>query len=278
MAHPLSGQLTGKVAFITGAGRGIGRGIALILAERGAAVCISDISSSESESVAGEIKQAGGKALAAPSDVTDAASVANAAQLAIRRLGKIDIAVANAGVIGAKGFENRDRYNEDDWDMTYGVNVRGLVHTADAVIPHMKERRQGRIINISSQGGRTPRGVRLVANTITPYLVSKAAAIQWTHALAIEMGPYNISVNTVCPGLLWTPMFDRIAQQNITADPSLRGKTPHEVFEMSVKARVPLGRAQTPEDIGRAVAFLASDDASEITGQALNVNGGSIMS
>jgi NAD(P)-dependent dehydrogenase (short-subunit alcohol dehydrogenase family) len=278
VAHPLSGQLAGKIAFVTGAGRGIGRGIALVLAERGAAVCVSDISSGDCESVAGEIRQTGGKALAAPADVTDPTSVANAAKTTIKRLGRVDIAVCNAGVIGARGFETRDRYNEDDWDATYNVNVRGLVHTADAVAPHMKERRYGKIINIASQGGRAPRGVRLVANTITPYLVSKAAAIQWTHALAIELGPYNINVNCVCPGLLWTPMFEKIAQQNIAADPSLKGKTPKEVFDMGVKARVPLGRPQTPLDVGRAVAFLVSDDASEITGQALNVNGGAVMS
>ena len=278
MTHPLSGQLAGKVALVTGAGRGIGRGIAIILAERGAAVCVSDIDSSGSESVAHEIQQAGGKALAAPADVTDRASVVNAAQTAVKRLGRLDICVCNAGVIGAKGFEARSRYSDADWDLTYNVNVRGLVNTAEAVMDHMKERRAGRIINISSQGGRAPRGVRLVSTTITPYIVSKAAAIQWTHALASELAAYNITVNAVCPGLLWTPMFDTIARNNIAADPSLRGKTPHEVFDMGVRARVPLGRPQTPEDVGRAVAFFASDDASEITGQALNVNGGAVMS
>ncbi len=278
MPHPLSGQLAGKTALVTGAGRGIGRGIAMILAQRGAAVCVSDLDARASEDVAAEIVKAGGKAVAAPADVTDQASVNGAAETAIKKLGKLDILVGNAGVIGARGFEKRERYNEDDWDVTFNVNVKGLVHAADAVIPHMKERRAGRIINISSQGGRPPRGVKLVASTITPYLASKAAAIQFTHALAIELAPFSINVNVVCPGLLWTPMFEKIAEQNRLLDKSLTGKTVEEVFDISVKARVPLGRPQTPEDVGRAVAFLASDDASEITGQALNVNGGSVMS
>jgi NAD(P)-dependent dehydrogenase (short-subunit alcohol dehydrogenase family) len=278
MPHPLSSQLAGRTAFITGGGRGIGRGIAVILAERGATVCVSDLDRASAEAVAAEVNASGGKAMAAPADVTRAESVAEAVRSAIGRLGRIDVLVGNAGVIGARGFESRERYNDDDWSLTFNVNVKGLVHAADAVIPHMKERRTGRIINISSQGGRTPRGVRLVASTITPYLASKAAAIQYTHALAIELAPHNINVNAVCPGLLWTPMFERIAAQNIAIDPALKGKTPREAFEVSVKARVPLGRPQTPEDVGRAVAFLASDDASEITGQALNVNGGSVLS
>lgn len=274
----MNAQLAGKTALVTGAARGIGRGIAMVLAERGAAVCVTDLALADAEAVAAEIRQAGGKAHAAAADVTRPDSVAAASQTAFKQLGKLDILVANAGVIGAKGFEDRARYTEDDWDLTYNVNVRGLVHAADAVIPHMKERRAGRIINISSQGGRAPRGVRLVSTPITPYLVSKAAAIQWTHALAIELAQFNITVNAVCPGLLWTPMFDRIARNNIAMDPSLKGKTPKEAFDIGVKARVPLGRPQTPEDVGRAVAFLASDDASEITGQALNVNGGAVMS
>jgi len=250
----------------------------MVLAERGAAVCVTDLALADAEAVAAEIRQAGGKAHAAAADVTRTDSVAAATQAALKALGRLDILVANAGVIGAKGFEGRARYTEDDWDLTYNVNVRGLVHAADAVIPHMKERRAGRIINICSQGGRAPRGVRLVSAPITPYLVSKAAAIQWTHSLAIELAQFNITVNAVCPGLLWTPMFDRIARNTIAMDPSLKGKTPKEAFDIGVKARVPLGRPQTPEDIGRAVAFFASDDASEITGQALNVNGGAVMS
>ena len=108
-------------------------------------------------------------------------------------------------------------------------------------------------------------------------MVSKAAAIQWTHWLAMSLGQFNINVNAVCPGRLWTPMWQAIAQNHKELNPDLADMDPREIFEMQIKGTMPLGREQTPEDIGKAVAFLASDDASEITGQALNVNGGAIM-
>ena len=279
MAHRLSKQLEGKSAFVTGAGRGIGRGIALILAERGADVFITDLDGESACSVAGEIRAAGRESGSAPSDVTDKASIAEAAQKAIAELGKIDICVANAGVIGSAGFESRDHYVEEDWDATYAVNVKGLANTADAVWEHMQERRQGRIINIASQGGRAPRGPKLgIGEPLVPYWVSKAAAIQWTHMLAQQMGPYNVTVNAVCPGTLWTPMWQKIASNLQEGNPELAARDPHDLFMESIKARQPIPRPQTPEDMGRAVAFLASDDASEINGQALNVNGGAIMS
>ena len=101
--------------------------------------------------------------------------------------------------------------------------------------------------------------------------------IQWTHLLAIELAAYNINVNAVCPGVLWTPMWETIAENRKANDPALAEFTLREIFEQSIKDRMPMGREQTPRDIGKAVAFLASDDASEITGQALNVNGGAIM-
>jgi NAD(P)-dependent dehydrogenase (short-subunit alcohol dehydrogenase family) len=143
----------------------------------------------------------------------------------------------------------------------------------------MKERRHGKIVNIASHGGRAPRGVKDPGRgTIQmPYSVSKAAAIQWTHQLAIELGPFNINVNAVCPGRLWTPMWEAIALNHKAQNPEFEDLSAREIFDANIKANMPLGRSQTPEDIGRAVAFFASEDASEITGQALNVNGGAIM-
>ena len=279
MAHRLSTQLAGKSAFVTGAGRGIGRGIALILAERGADVFVTDLDGDSASKVATEIRAIGRESGSVPSDVTDKASIAEAAQKAISELGKIDICVANAGVIGSAGLESRDHYVDEDWEATYQVNVKGLANTADAVWEHMRERRRGRIINIASQGGRAPRGPRLgIGESIVPYWVSKAAAIQWTHMLAQQMGPHNVTVNAVCPGTLWTPIWEKIALSVQGSSPELAAKDPYEIFMDSIKARQPIPRPQTPEDIGRAVAFFASDDASEINGQALNVNGGAIMS
>lgn len=280
MTGPLmSEQLAGKVAVVTGGGRGIGRGIALVLASRGATVAVSDLDHAAAARVAAEIEAAGGKASASTVNVTDPASIHSWTDAVITGMGQIDICVPNAGVIGAYGFADRKDYNRDDWDLTWSVNVQGMVNTADAVMPHMKSRRYGKIINIASHGGRKPRGVQDPGRgTIqAPYSVSKAAAIQWTHVLAIELGQFNINVNAVCPGRLWTPMWEAIALNHRALNPGASGLSAREIFDRNIKATMPLGREQTPEDIGKAVAFLASEDAAQITGQALNVNGGAIM-
>ena len=155
-----------------------------------------------------------------------------------------------------------------------------MVNSADAIVDHMKNNKYGKIVNIASHGGRKPRGLGDMhrGNVQTPYLVSKAAVIQYTHLLAIELGSFNINVNAVCPGVIWTPIWRAIAENHIEQNPNLKGMDPKEVFdELAVKARTPLGRGQTPEDIGKTVAFFASEDSSEITGQALNVNGGASL-
>ncbi|MXX94054.1 MAG: SDR family oxidoreductase [Chloroflexi bacterium] len=279
MAASTSQQLDGRSALVTGGGRGIGRGISMILASRGAEVCVSDIDPANAEQVAAEINEGGGQAFATGGDVTDIDSISEVAQTAIDTFGKLDICVPNAGVIGGPGFMSRKDYIDADWDMTWDVNVRGVVNTADAVAEHMKKRMYGKIVIIASHGGRQPRGVPDVGRGSAqgPYMVSKAAAIQWTHWLAMSLGQFNINVNAVCPGRLWTPMWQAIAQNHKELNPDLADMDPREIFEMQIKGTMPLGREQTPEDIGKAVAFLASDDASEITGQALNVNGGAIM-
>ena len=275
----MSTQLQGMTAAITGAGRGIGRGIAIVLASRGAAISLSDVDVDSAQAVAGEIEKAGGRAIAARVDVTSQDSLNEWIELSIKELGKVDICVPNAGVIGATGFTERKNYNNDDWRLTWDINVRGMINTADAVVPHMKDRNFGKIVNIASHGGRAPRGVPDPGrgSVQMPYSVSKAAAIQWTHLLAIELGRYNINVNAVCPGRLWTPMWEAIALNHKALNPYVAGLSAREIFDRNIKATMPLGRPQTPEDIGKAVAFLASEDAAQITGQALNVNGGAIM-
>ncbi len=272
-------QLDGKSALVTGGGRGIGRGISMILASRGAQVCVSDIDTASAEQVAAEINEGGGDAFATGGNVTDIDSISEVANGAVERFGKLDICVPNAGVIGGPDFMSRKDYVPEDWDSTWHVNVRGVVNTADAVLDHMKERRYGKIVIIASHGGREPRGVPDTGRGTSqgPYMVSKAAAIQWTHWLAIQVGQFNINVNAVCPGRLWTPMWQAIAQNHKELNPDLVDMSIRDIFDSQIKGTMPLGREQTPEDIGKAVAFLASDDASEITGQALNVNGGAIM-
>ena len=275
----MSRQLEGKVALITGAGRGIGEGIARIFVERGAQLALSDISESALAEVTSKITQSSENVLARECDVTDSNSVRDFVETAISHFGQIDICVPNAGVIGAAGFQDRQFYTDDDWELTYDVNVRGLVKTTDAVVPHMKDRQSGKIINIASHGGRAPRGIidPRNGNVQAPYAVSKAAVIQWTHLLAIELGPFNINVNAVCPGRIWTPIWEKIALNHKNQNPLVSDLSPREIFDLNIKATMPLGTEQTPEDIGKAVAFLASDDASQITGQALNVNGGAVL-
>ena len=279
MTSAMAEQLQDKVVLITGAGRGIGAGIANVLVGRGAAVAICDLDGAAAQETADAISANGGKAIAGAVDVTDPVSLENFAGRTISELGAIDICVPNAGVIGGPGFTERTDFTRQDWEMTFSVNVLGLVNTAEAVKGHMKARRQGKIVTIASHGGRKPRGIgdKDRGTAQQPYSVSKAAAIQFTHMLAIELGPFNINVNAVCPGSLWTPMWEAIAINHKKLNPDFAELTPHEIFLDRVNKTMPLGRPQTPEDIGKTVAFLSSDDASEITGQAINVNGGAIM-
>ena len=277
MSETSAEQLKGKVAFVTGGARGIGLGIATLLSERGATVAICDMAQSECDAAVSDLGTEGYTVLGTAADVTDRDSLEGAVSNVITALGQIDILVANAGVWASEGYQDRPEYNDADWDLTHSVNVRGVVHSAEAVIPHMKERGSGKIVNIASHGGRKPRGTATGRTLGLPYSVSKAGVIQWTHGLAIELAPFNINVNAVCPGELWTNMIEGIYanRQNLTDGGS--GGSVREEYDESMQNTVPLGRGQTPRDIGNAVAFLSSDDASEITGQALNVNGGARM-
>ena len=270
-------DLEGKVAIVTGAGSGIGTGISSILHERGATLALCDLFGEAAEKTAKNLSK---DFLSDSVDVTKVEEIENFRDKVLEKHGKIDILVSNAGVIGAKGFAERKDYSKQDWDDTFDVNVIGVVNSADAIVDHMKSNKYGKIINIASHGGRKPRGLGDIhrGNVQTPYLVSKAAVIQYTHLLAIELGRYNINVNAICPGVIWTPIWKAIAENHIEQNPNLKGMDPKEVFdELAVKARTPLGRGQTPEDIGKTVAFFASEDSSEITGQALNVNGGASL-
>jgi meso-butanediol dehydrogenase/(S,S)-butanediol dehydrogenase/diacetyl reductase len=270
-------DLEGKIAMITGAGSGIGAGIAKVLSERGATLALCDLNGESVENTSNSLSK---DILHDSVDVTNIKDIENFRDKILDVHGTIDILVANAGVIGAKGFSERKNYSKNDWADTFDVNVMGMVNSADAIVEIMKEKKYGKIINIASHGGRKPRGLGDMyrGNVQTPYLVSKSAAIQYTHLLAIELGSYNINVNAVCPGVIWTPIWEAIAVNHIEQNPNLKNMSPKEVFdEFAVKARTPLGRAQTAKDIGKTVAFFASENSSEITGQALNVNGGASL-
>ena len=266
-------DLNGKVAVVTGSGRGIGRAIAEEMARYGASVVISDLGGDAVAQVASEIGLDYPEVTvdSASLDVTDDESVANMAAQVVDQFGRIDILVNNAGIIAAPGWENRKEPDETDWDQIYEVNVKGIARVSDSVAEAMKTKRYGKIVNIASVAGRqgSPRNM--------PYNASKSGVISLTQAYALALAPFNVNVNAICPGLLWTPMWERIATRTINLDDSLEDFTPREAFEQFVAQTIPLGREQTPQDIGRLAVFLASDLAMNITGQAINVNGGSGM-
>jgi NAD(P)-dependent dehydrogenase (short-subunit alcohol dehydrogenase family) len=203
--------------------------------------------------------------------VASASEVEEAVDSVLSEFGRTDVLVNAAGVIGAAGWEDRPTAKEMDWDVTYDVNVRGTVIACNVVSRHMKGRKTGKIVNISSHGGRSGS-----ANN-SAYGASKAAVIHLTQSYALELAPYDINVNAICPGSLWTPMHERFVKRIRRNDPAKSHMTLRQIFDQRIQELCPLGREQTPEDIGKAVAFFASDEAVNITGQALNVNGGTRM-
>lgn len=263
-------QLSDRVALITGGASGLGKGIAAIMAQRGASVAVADINAAGADQTAAAIAADGGDARAYAVDVTDQDTLDALAAQAIADFGRIDILVNAAGVIGAPGFEDAASSRAADWDITFEVNVKGVALACEAVIPHMKRRRYGKIINIASHAGRGGSGGGA-------YGASKAAVIHLTQSYALDLAPFNINVNAICPGSIWTPMWERIAVRTKRNNPEMQDLSPRQIFERFIRERCPLGREQTPEDIGKAAAFFASDDALNITGQALNVNGGTRM-
>ena len=244
-------NLNGKVAIVTGASRGIGRGIAEVLAARGAVVVAAARGDNAAGSVAA-IEQAGGRAELASLDVTDAASVDALVSGTLAQHGRIDILVNNAGI-------TRDqlmlRLKREDWDQVVATNLTAAFTCVQAVLKPMVKQRAGRIISISSVVGQM--GNAGQAN----YAASKAGLIGFSKALAREVASRQITVNVVAPGLVETDMTKAITEK----------------AQGDWSAQIPLGRLGSPADIAAAVCFLASDEASYITGQVLAVNGGMYM-
>ena len=266
-------DLNDKVAIVTGSARGIGRAIADRMAAYGATVVISDLRIDDVQRTVSELRADHPEATfgVAEVDVTQSESAEGLANQVVETHGQIDILVNNAGIIGAPGWESRDRSSEDDWDQIYAVNVKGVAKVSDAVAEYMKPRRYGKIVNIASVAGRQG------GPGNTPYCVSKAGVISLTQAYALGLAPHNINVNAICPGSLWTHMYNRILTRAKNLDDSLGDSTTRDIFDRSVRDRMPLGREQTPEDIGNLAVFLASDLSLNITGQSINVSGGAHM-
>ena len=263
-------RLKGKVAVVTGGAMGIGRGIVLCMAREGADVAIADLQIEAAVRVADEVKALGRKAMAVRTDVTKEGDFSILFEKAKNEFGRIDILVNNAGVASRPGnpFINNV---EGDWDLVWAVNVKSVFFACKAIAPYFMERKAGKIINIASIAG------PMNAPNMPPYSVSKMGVVTLTKVVAKDLAPHGINVNAICPGLLWTAFWQELAERMAKSGGQFAGMTSRQVFESRVQALIPLKREQTPEDIGWAAVFLSSDEARNITGQALNVDGGVVM-
>lgn len=252
-------RLDGKVALVTGGARGIGRAICEAYARAGAKVAVADLLVSDAQETADAI---GG--LAVEMDVTDIGSIQAGVAKVEAAFGGIDVLVNNAGIFNMASI---DKVTLEDYRRQYDVNVGGTLFACQAVVPSMKARGGGAIINFSSQAGR--RG----EPNIAVYCSTKAAVISITQSLALELAKDNIRVNAIAPGVIDTPMWDHVDAQFAEYEKKPKGQKKREVGEA-----VPLGRMGDPIDIADPCVFLASDEARYITAQTLNVDGGNWMS
>jgi meso-butanediol dehydrogenase/(S,S)-butanediol dehydrogenase/diacetyl reductase len=257
--------LDGKVAIVTGAARGIGRAIALRLADEGADVVTVDLDSTGAADVAAGVRSRGRRSLAVAADVTRSDEVDRLVQRAIETLGRIDILVNNAGIQVIDGLLEMD---EASWDGIFEVNVKAMWLCSRAVARELiKQGGGGRIINAGSRAGKVASPLLMGA-----YVTTKHAVIGFTRVLALELAPHNILVNAYCPGVVDTPMWDLIDRE---MGPRLG--LPKGAVKANAVAAIPLGRIEQPADVARLVAFLASDESDYMTGQAINITGGSVM-
>ena len=246
-------QIEGKVAFVTGASRGIGRAIALTLAEAGADVAVNYAgNAAAAEEVAAEIRKMGRRALILQGDVSQTEAAAAMLDAVVAEFGRCDILVNNAGI-------TRDgllmRMKEEDWDAVLNTNLKGVFNCTKAALKYMMKKRSGKIVNIASVVG-------IMGNAgQANYAAAKAGCIGFTKSVAKEVASRGITVNAVAPGLIATDMTSVL---------------PDKVIE-EMAAGIPLKRAGQPVDVAKAVLFLVSDDAAYITGQTLNVDGGMVM-
>lgn len=261
-------NLNGQVAVITGSGSGIGRAITRRLSLEGAAVVAADLNRQAAENLIAELKGLGRRGLAVEADVTVKKDAERMVGQCLENFGQVDILVNNAGA-GSLGLIVNQ--TEEDWERPIRVNLRGTFLCSQAAAREMIARKKGRIINISSISGKS--GEEFIGS----YCASKFGVIGLTQSLAKELARFSINVNAVCPGYIWTPMWAEMAKWFKESFPALAGKTPQEIFENRVKSVTPLRRPQNAEDIANLVAFLVSDQAANITGQAINVDGGAVM-
>lgn len=266
-------RLDGKIAIVTGSGRGIGKAVALRLAEEGANVAVADISAQTAEQTAEEIRALNRRVLPCSVDIANVAEIQSMVEHAVAEFGRIDILVNAAGVAQTGLFLD---LTEAQWDRVHNVNLKGTTFCVQAVgrqmirqVPeHVSEAGRpdhsyGKIVNFSSISGRHGRATQV------PYAASKAAIISVTQSAALAFARYNINVNAVCPGVIPTPMWEQIDRDRSR----ISGLAPGQSLKAFIE-RIPLKRAGSVEEVAGAVAFLCSPDSDYMTGQTLNVDGG----
>lgn len=255
--------VTGQVAIVTGGGQGIGRGIALRLAQDGFDLVVADLSSEAAESVAQEARAMGRRALGIAANVSSAIDRETVVDQTLKQLGRLDLLVNNAAI---QRVALPLDVTEDHWDSVMDVNAKSVYFFSTLVLRHMVQQRSGRIVNLASMAGK-------VASTIQHpiYNVSKAAVIAMTKTLAMAHAKDGIRVNCVCPGVIETPMQDVVDREFAR----VTGRAPEEIRAERV-GRIPMGQIGTPDDVAAVVSFLAGPDSRYMTGQAINVTGGLI--
>jgi NAD(P)-dependent dehydrogenase (short-subunit alcohol dehydrogenase family) len=246
-------DLRGKIAIVTGAARGLGKATAEVLANRGAHVIVNDRELADATKAAETISTQGGHATPLAFDVSDVEQVNDGFQRLLAQFHRIDILVNNAGI---GDFVSFPEITPEKWDRMLNIHLKGSFNCCQAVLPSMKERKYGKIVNVSSVAGK-----RGDFSGNAHYTAAKAGMIGLTKSLAGYAAPFGINVNAVAPGLVATNLTDEMSPE----------------WKATTIARIPAGRLGLPEEIGRAIAFLASDDASYIFGETLSVNGGSYM-